>query len=148
MDRHSVEGTVAGADRDTCRVHELAREGWSAELEEDLSWVMVDRGAHAQRQLLAALDRLIASNVPVLVFEQPRNEYSADYLRTVERQVDALLRPLGNRRAALTMLSYLDVMPSALFYDVLHLRPEGGDVFRERLLKDVGASLAARTSFK
>ena len=46
------------------------------------------------------------------------------------------------------MLSYLDVMPSALFYDVLHLRPEGGDVFRERLLKDVGASLATRTSFE
>ena len=46
------------------------------------------------------------------------------------------------------MLSYQDVMPAEMFYDSVHLRPEGGEVFRERLLEDVVASLATRTSLE
>ena len=62
----------------------------------------------------------------------------------MDRQVDRLLANLGDRRRQLTMLRYAEPVPSTLFFDELHLTPDGAALFREHLLADVVASLGAR----
>lgn len=141
-----LEGALAGAEGDACEEHALALDKWADDLASDIPWVTQDPGEAARLRLLRALGSMIDSGIPLFVFDQPRNDYSLDYHRQVDRQVDSLLARLGEGRHRLSVLRYPEPLPTSLFFDPVHVTPEGAAVFRTRLLRDVVASLDVRTA--
>jgi hypothetical protein len=141
-----LEGAIAGVEPDACVKHALALEGWVDDLAGDVAWVTHDPGEEARVRLLRALESMLDSGIPLFVFDQPRNDYSVEYHRHVDRQVDALLARLGERRRRVRVLRYPESLPTSLFFDPVHVTPEGGALFRTRLLGDVVATLDARTA--
>lgn len=135
------DGVVAGTAGDICRRLAMPRERWAEDVRSDLQWVTRDAGQQAHRQLITVLNTLIDSGVPVVVFEQPRNGYSAPYFDIIDPRIDAVLAELGDRRRRLALLRYTEAAPDALFSEAMHLNAEGAAVFRRRLLDDLAGLL-------
>ncbi|MGD9904325.1 MAG: hypothetical protein AB7U83_12745 [Vicinamibacterales bacterium] len=131
------EGVVAGAGHDICARLAQPHDRWDREVSTDIAWISQDLGDSSRERLRQELARLIDSGIPILVFAQPRNRHSAAYHRLLDDRVDALLRPLGDRRRALTMLRYPEIEPDESFYEPLHLAPAGAAAFRRRLFADI-----------
>ena len=139
-----LEGAVAGADRDICGSDALPMGDWPGAIAVYVAWVTHDPGAAARARLVSALSRLIDSGIPIVVFDQPRNAYSADYFDLVDRKIDGLLDALGDRRHRLIVRRDRRIVPESMFFEPVHLTPEGGAQFRRRLIADVVTQLDAR----
>jgi hypothetical protein len=135
----------AGAEHNACKQYLGPPEKWRDEYGESLKWISQDLDYGIQERLLAALSALLDSGIPIFIFDVPRNEFSDEFERIVHRKVDSLLAKLGEPgRRRLTIMRDYERLPIELFYDPLHVGPEGATWFRRRLLDDVTASLVSR----
>ena len=125
-----------------CRAYGPA-ETWPAEIESEIERVTRHHGDPATNWVRAALGSLAGSGIPIFVFDQPRNDYSAAYHDIVDQEIDVILAALGPDGRRVTRLHYPERMPMTLFYDPLHVVPAGAALYRRRLLADVIASLDA-----
>ena len=125
-----------------CRTY-AGPETWNAEIVSETGKVTHDRSDPATEWAESAMASLVGSGIPVFLFNQPRNEYSAPYHDVVDREVDEMLAAMGTAGRRVTTLRYPEILPMALFYDPFHLVPAGAALYRRRLLADVIASLDA-----
>jgi hypothetical protein len=141
----NVDGfAFAGAVRNACKQYLGPPEKWSIEYANSLKWINQDLDHGFQERVLVALSKLLDSGIPIFIFDVPRNDFSDEFERIVQRKVDSLLAKLGEPgRRRLTIIRNYERLPIELFYDPLHVAPQGATLFRRHLLDDVTSSLVS-----